>query len=150
MVFLITPQSCLLHKNLQSVNTKPNTNSKNYTTDHESYLPMIDDSEFFIYFHGGNGFTSDTLLRNFIRKNVIYPDSAEKKGIEGSVSVTFQIDKNGIVSHPEIVKSSNQIFNAEAIRLVSIMPNWDWDPIVSNNRRKTVMRGFSIKFSLQR
>lgn len=63
------------------------------------------------------------LLRH-IGKNFKYPEEARQKGIEGKVYVSFLITSEGWVEEVEIVKSPNEIFNEEAIRVIKTMDRW--------------------------
>ena len=63
-------------------------------------------------------------LIKFLGENVKYPAEAEKAGIQGRVIVTFVVEKDGSISQPTVVKSVNPLLDAEAIRVISAMPNW--------------------------
>jgi protein TonB len=63
-------------------------------------------------------------LANYLISNIKYPKKAKEQKIEGTVVVTFIIDKTGKVKDAVIKKSENTIFNDEALRLIRSMPNW--------------------------
>ena len=63
-------------------------------------------------------------LLEYLRKNMIYPDSCRDNNIQGRVIVTFIVEKDGSITGPVVVKSVNRLFDAEALRLVSKMPKW--------------------------
>ena len=63
-------------------------------------------------------------LIEFLNNNVHYPAEAEKAGIQGRVIATFVVEKDGSISQPTVVKSVNPLLDAEAIRVISAMPNW--------------------------
>lgn len=63
-------------------------------------------------------------LFKFLGENVQYPVEAEKAGIQGRVIATFVVEKDGSISQPTIVKSVDPLLDAEAIRVISAMPNW--------------------------
>lgn len=63
-------------------------------------------------------------LFKFLSENVHYPAEAEKAGIQGRVIATFVVEKDGSISQPTVVKSVNPLLDAEAIRVISAMPNW--------------------------
>lgn len=46
------------------------------------------------------------LILNIIRRNPFYPDSARRKGIEGSVDVQVTIDRKGQASNIRVVRTS--------------------------------------------
>ena len=66
-----------------------------------------------------------SAMMNFIMDNIKYPEDAKKAGKDGRVTCSFIIDKEGKVTEPHVVQSSGtQSLDEEAVRLVSLMPNW--------------------------
>ena len=63
-------------------------------------------------------------LFKFLSENVQYPAEAEKAGIQGRVILTFVVEKDGSISQPTVVKSVDPLLDAEAVRVISAMPNW--------------------------
>ncbi len=63
-------------------------------------------------------------LLEFMRKNIKYPADAREQNIVGRVLVAFIINKDGLIQEPEVVKSVHPSLDAEAVRLISSMPNW--------------------------
>lgn len=63
-------------------------------------------------------------LNAFIQHNLQYPESAKEQGIEGTVMITFIVEKDGSVTFLRIDQSVNEELDAEAKRLVNIMPKW--------------------------
>ncbi len=53
-----------------------------------------------------------------------HPAEAEKAGIQGRVILTFVVEKDGSISKPTVVKSVDPLLDAEAVRVISAMPNW--------------------------
>jgi len=109
----------------------------------DSTLLIIDDSELFVDFPGG-----EKALNRFINKNLLYPESARKGKVEGLVYVNFTIDCNGKISNIKIVKGSNPYLDNEVIRVISIMPDWIWDKKIEMKDRKPVQRTLPINFKL--
>jgi TonB family protein len=60
----------------------------------------------------------------FIGKNIKYPVAAQKARIEGRVIVQFVVGKDGSVSDIHTVRGVSPELDAEAIRVVSMMPKW--------------------------
>ena len=61
----------------------------------------------------------------FIRENLKYPKDAKEAKKEGRVLCSFIIDKTGEVTEVKVAKSSGtQSLDDEAVRVVSLMPNW--------------------------
>ena len=63
-------------------------------------------------------------LTAFIQQNKIIPVSHKSTGISGKVHVKFTINVDGSISNAQILKSLNEACDKEALRLISIMPNW--------------------------
>jgi TonB family protein len=60
-------------------------------------------------------------FREFIAANLRYPAAAQEAGIEGSVIVEFDIQDNGVVQHPRILKGIGYGCNEEAMRVVGLL-----------------------------
>lgn len=66
----------------------------------------------------------DAMMR-FIRENIKYPKEAIEEDIQGKVYVQFYVEKDGKVSDIKLLKGlACPSIEKEAIRVVSIMPNW--------------------------
>jgi protein TonB len=85
-------------------------------------------------------------MYGFIKKNLKYPASARRMGIEGSVFVGFIVDKAGVISNVEVVKGISADCDKEAERVVRMMPNWK--PGKQNGRPVKSKFVLPIKFKL--
>jgi len=54
----------------------------------------------------------------YIRKALVYPEDAFIKRVEGKVYVSFVVDRNGEVKDVFISRSSSNLLNAEAVRVI--------------------------------
>jgi TonB family protein len=63
-------------------------------------------------------------LMNWIKQNMKYPEAAVKSGIQGNVMISFVVDSKGKVVDVKVDKPVNPILDAEAVRLISSMPDW--------------------------
>jgi len=62
-------------------------------------------------------------LIQFLTTNMEFPSKATKKGVKkGKVYVEFVVKKDGNIVNAKISKTSDEVFNKEAIRLVELMP----------------------------
>ncbi len=62
----------------------------------------------------------------YMAKEIKYPKSAKKEGIEGKVLVAFIVDEDGSVKDVTVKKSSdNKDLDKEAVRAVKAMPKWN-------------------------
>ncbi len=66
----------------------------------------------------------EQALRDFIVKNVQYPEEAKKAGISGKVFVNFVIDENGKVIMCKVVRGVSPLLDQEALRVTKEMPDW--------------------------
>lgn len=62
---------------------------------------------------------------NFIQENIKYPAEAVSKGIQGRVVVSCVINADGSLSDYRVVRSVNPALDAEAIRVLKMMPKWE-------------------------
>ena len=62
---------------------------------------------------------------SFIRANIQYPADAVKSKIGGKVIISFIIDKKGFVKNVTVVKSVHPLLDAEALRVIKMMPRWE-------------------------
>lgn len=65
-----------------------------------------------------------SAMKNFLAKNVNYPEKSMWKGEQGRVFVEFVVEKDGSISQVKILKGAHRRLNKEAKRVVKIMPNW--------------------------
>lgn len=63
-------------------------------------------------------------LMKFITDNVVYPSDALENGIEGTVILQFVVTATGDVSRITVVRKADPLLDAEAVRVVSILPRW--------------------------
>lgn len=62
----------------------------------------------------------------YLSKNIKYPQDAQDQGVQGRVTVSFVVNKDGTVVDPEVMKSSNfASLDKEALRVVKAMPKWN-------------------------
>jgi protein TonB len=65
----------------------------------------------------------ETAMVRFLRNNIQMPYSGEREK-EHLVHVIFIVDEFGMVSDAKILRSAGTIYDDEALRVVSKMPNW--------------------------
>ena len=64
----------------------------------------------------------ELAIHKFIQSNLVYPDSARLKGIEGRVVVGFVVNADGTLSGFEVKKGVCPDIDTEALRIVKLMP----------------------------
>ncbi len=55
---------------------------------------------------------------------MVYPADAAKANIEGLVTVSFIVEKDGSISNVKILKGVHPLLDEEAVRLTKSMPKW--------------------------
>lgn len=87
--------------------------------------PRTDDDEVYTKvqvnpeFPGG----ADALFK-FVAEHMKYPEEAQSKAIQGRVIVSFVVEKDGSITHPEIQRSPDDVLSKEALRVVGMFPAW--------------------------
>lgn len=66
----------------------------------------------------------DEALMKFINDNVQFPESAKEKSINGRVIVRFAVMAKGNVDQVSVLKGIDPDLDAEAIRVVKMLPVW--------------------------
>lgn len=92
-------------------------------------------------FPGGN----DSLVK-FLNSNIVYPKSAFESGLEGTVYVSFVVEKDGAISSIKVMRSIDQSLSDEAERVISRMPKWK--PGQQRGKLVRTMFMLPIKFKL--
>ncbi len=92
-------------------------------------------------FPGGNN-----SLQQFISRNVQYPETAIREQRQGRVVVQFVIDSNGIAVEPNIVRSVSPELDAEALRVIHLLPKWN--PGMHQGKAVAVRYNIPITFRL--
>ncbi|HHT99948.1 energy transducer TonB [Xiashengella succiniciproducens] len=63
-------------------------------------------------------------IDRFIRENLIYPDDAWMEGIEGVVTVSFVVTREGQLMDAKIESGVEPLLDMEALRVVELMQSW--------------------------
>ena len=83
----------------------------------------------------------------FLAKNIKYPVAAQQAKIEGRVIVQFVVERDGSISDIHAMRGVNPDLDAEAIRVVSLMPKWK--PGKQRGKAVAVKYTMPIMFRLQ-
>jgi TonB family protein len=85
-------------------------------------------------------------LRKDIAMSVRYPVDAQRYGKQGKVFVSFIVDTEGNVRNVHVVKSVDPLLDAEAMRVVKLLPRWK--PGEQDGKRVCVSYTVPINFVL--
>lgn len=90
----------------------------------------------------------DGKMQQFLAKNIRYPVRAMENGVEGTVYVTFVVDKTGKITNPSVVQGVDESLDREAVRVINAMP--DWIPGKQRGMAVDVQFTIPIEFMLKR
>ena len=63
-------------------------------------------------------------LLDYLNANVNYPAQCREAEIQGRVLINFVVEKDGSIKNVSVLKSVHPLLDAEALRVISAMPNW--------------------------
>jgi protein TonB len=90
----------------------------------------------------------ESALRKFLLANMNYPAQAKDFGLEGTVYIKFTVSSAGVVKDVQIERGVDPLLDHEAIRVVSMMP--DWIPAQQGIRKVATYIHLPVKFSLRK
>ena len=82
----------------------------------------------------------------FLQDNIKYPIMAKESGIQGTVYVTFVVERSGAVTDVKILRGIGGGCDEEALRVVKNMPKWE--PGKQRGKPVRVQFNMPIKFTL--
>ena len=71
-------------------------------------------------------------IQQFLRAHLVWPAGRKNKNVEGRVIVKFYIDRDGSCSQFKVLRSLNPSFDAEALRVLKLMPKWNVSSMEGN------------------
>jgi protein TonB len=63
-------------------------------------------------------------FRDWVQKRATYPQIAQDNGIQGTVRLTFVIERDGSISNVKVVKGVDKLLDDEAVRAIESSPKW--------------------------
>jgi len=88
----------------------------------------------------------DAALFKFIYENIRYPAEAKEQGIQGKVILRFVVTSDGAVEDVTVVRGVHPLLDAEAIRVMSLLP--EWIPGTQGGKAVNVWYSVPISFML--
>ena len=67
---------------------------------------------------------ADKKMLEFIYENICYPDSARENGIEGTVVISFVVEKDGTISNHKIIRAIGGGCEEESMRVMRMFPKF--------------------------
>ena len=93
-------------------------------------------------FPGGQG-----ALIQYLNSHVKYPVVAQENGIQGRVTISFVVERDGSITDVKVARSVDPSLDKEAARVVSSMPRWT--PGKQNGSAVRVKFNVPVVFKLQ-
>lgn len=87
-----------------------------------------------------------TAMLKYIMENIKYPKQIMEEGIQGRVTVSFIVEKDGRVSNVRLLRSVQPLLDKEAVRVVKSMPKWT--PGKHNGKPVRVRFNLPVMFKL--
>ena len=94
-------------------------------------------------FQGGD---ANTFSR-WVNENLVYPQEAHDKNIQGRVTVSFTVSETGTVTDVKVLRGVDPILDKEALRVVRQSPKWT--PGMSGGNTVPVTFTFPVIFKLR-
>lgn len=92
-------------------------------------------------FRGG-----EKKLNAYLKKELHYPPSAIEKKVEGIVQLGFTLSDKGVIRDVKLIKGVQEDLDAEALRVVRMMPRWN--PKMIDGIGEEMFYIFPVKFEL--
>ena len=86
-------------------------------------------------------------LQAFLSSNTKYPVVAQENGVQGRVTVSFVVERDGSITDVKVVRSVDPSLDREASRVVKSMPRWS--PGKQNGSTVRVKYTVPVVFRLQ-
>lgn len=126
----------------------------NQLTEIEAYTPPavteeeeVAEAEIFTVVEESPAFPGGDAARiQFLQQNIVYPQMARESGIQGTVYVTFVVEKNGAVTDVRVLRGIGGGCDEEAVRVIKAMPKWN--PGKQRGKPVRVQFNMPIKFTL--
>lgn len=87
------------------------------------------------------------MIMALVGRNVVYPKKARQLNIQGKVYVSFIIEKDGYVSNVKVERSVDPELDAEAVRVIKMMPRME--PAKMNGKPVRIRYAIPINFRLK-
>ena len=87
-----------------------------------------------------------SAFMQWLTKNLKYPESAQKNKVQGTVVVSFSVNKDGSIASTKVSTSADPVLDAEALRVMKMMPKWK--PGMDRNKVCRTMIAVPVVFKL--
>ena len=87
-----------------------------------------------------------SAFMQWLTKNLKYPSAAQKNKVQGTVVITFIVNKDGSIADTRVSTSVDPVLDAEALRVMKMMPKWK--PGMDRNKVCRTMIAVPVVFQL--
>lgn len=132
---------------LEVVNTGLKKENRKATALEEAEMEEVAEDVLFVVvevmpeFPGGQ-----EALQKFLAENLKYPEEGLESSSSGTVYVSFEVDTNGKIINPVILRGIGKAFDDEVLRVIGLMPKWK--PGLQRSKPVRVRMSFPVKFSI--
>lgn len=93
------------------------------------------------------GYGGERLVREFINREMVYPEKAIAEGTQGTVAIFFIADTSGAIRDVKIVNSVSPEIDKEALRLFHKL---EWTPAIYAGITKASEHIYRFKFNIRK
>jgi len=105
------------------------------------------EDEIFVFVEDQPGYPGGDAARiKYLQENIKYPEMAKESGIQGTVYVTFVVEKDGRITSVKILRGIGGGCDEEAVRVIKKMPGWK--PGKQRGRPVRVQFNMPVRFVL--
>jgi len=122
----------------ESLPLMENKGTKTIVQQNDSIFNLVEDTP---EFPGG-----EEARMKYMMENLKYPEAAKKGKVQGTVYVSYVVEKDGSITNCKVFKGISKELDEEALRVISNMPKWK----PGKQKGETVRVAFTvpIKFAL--
>ena len=86
---------------------------------------LNDSGEVFVFLSESPEFVGGDAARiKYLQGAIHYPKKAKENNMQGTVYVTFVVEKDGSITHVKVLRGVCESLDAEAVRVIKNMPKW--------------------------
>lgn len=112
-----------------------------------AYEEEVAETEIFTVVETSPSFPGGDEARiRFLTNNIRYPEKAREASVQGTVYITFVVERDGSVSDVRVLRGIGAGCDEEAVRVIKMMP--EWSPGKQRGKPVRVQFNMPIKFSL--
>ena len=93
-----------------------------------------------------NAKESVSFLIDFLNKNLVYPEEAAEKGLQGAVIVQMVVEKDGTPTNFKVVREVDPLLDEEALRVAKLLPKFI--PAQKDGKPVRCIFNFSVPYRL--